>query len=113
MEPGSTAARAEAGEKGSRMNAKLTQDQAAEIKWLCALQAVLTAANIAKQYGVSTQQVQRINRGIKWASTEPKPPKELSKSISPSAGSQKPIVIPPVAWMNSWMQLTAGSDART
>ena len=95
------------------MNAKITEEEAAEIKWLCALQAVLTAAKIAKQYGVSTQQVQRINRGIKWASTEPKPPKELSKSISPSTGSQKPIVIPPVAWMNSWMQLTAGSDART
>jgi len=90
------------------VNAKLTADEAAEIKWLMALQAVLTAANIARTYGVTKQQVQRISKGRKWPEVIPKPPTGTSPSRSPCEAKRVSFDVPPIVWTNSWMQLTAG-----
>lgn len=95
------------------MNAKLTEDQAAEVKWLMALRAVLTAANIARTYGVTPQTVQRIDRGIKWPEVIPQPPRSTASLRSDCKANRVSFDVPPTVWTNSWMQLTADSDART
>ena len=109
------------------MTRKLTETEAGEVKWLMALQSVLTARRIADEYGISETQVRRIHRGVKWRKAEPiqniermESPTEallqaMASSSSPSAPQEcaRPIAIQVPAWTNSWMQLTADSDART
>lgn len=112
----------------------MTPDEAAEVKWLMALQAVLTARAIADAYQTDPDHVRKIHRGQKWAEVIPKAPEQLrvtermqqtldrividreavsSKSISASQVLKKRIAIPPHVSTNSWMQLTAGSGVST
>jgi len=107
------------------MTRKITEIEAGEVRWLMALQSVLTARRIADEYGISESQVRRIHRGVKWRKADPiqniermEPPTEamlraMAASSSPSApeACARPIDAPPIVWTNSWMQLTAGLES--
>jgi group I intron endonuclease len=66
----------EAARGAKNSQAKLTRQEAAEIKYL-ALEGVQTQLNIAEEYGISRATVSSIKRGVAWTDVDPVDPEAV------------------------------------